>query len=78
MNNVIKIINKHITHISNYDTEINYYSNKSLNKKNYYNFYNDNLNSRKVENISLSQQTDITNNIMKRIHRLLTISIIII
>ena len=31
---VIKKVNKHIKHINNYDTEINHYSNKSLNKKN--------------------------------------------
>ena len=28
--NVIKRINKHIKHINNYDTEVNYYSKKSL------------------------------------------------
>ena len=60
---VIKKVNKHIKHINSYDTEINYYSKKSLNKKDYYNFYNDNLNFRKIEHISLSQQTNITNNI---------------
>ena len=63
--NVIKKVHKHIKHINNYDTEINYYSKKSLNKKNYYNFYNDSFNFRKIENISLSQQTDITNNIIE-------------
>ena len=63
--NVIKKVHKHITRINNYDTEINYYSKKSLNKKNYYNFYDDNFNSRKIKNISLSQQTDITNNIIE-------------
>ena len=41
---------------------MNYYSKKSLNKKSYYNFYNDNLNLKKIENVSLSEQTDITNN----------------
>ena len=51
-----------ITHIHNYDTEISY-SKQSLNKRNYYNFYNDYFNSRKIENISIPQQTDITNNI---------------
>ena len=61
--NVIKKVYKHIKHINKYDTEINHYSKKSPNKKNYYTFYNDNFNFRKVENISLSQQTDITNNI---------------
>ena len=63
--NVIKKVNTHIKHINNYDTEINYYSKKSLNKNNYYDFYNDNFNSRKIENISLSQQTDISNNIIE-------------
>ena len=61
--NVIKKVHKHIKHINNYDTEINYYNKKSLNKKQYYNFYHDNFNFRKIENISLTQQTDITNNI---------------
>ena len=42
---------------------MDYFSKKSLNKKNYYNFYNDSSNFRKIENISLSQQTDITNDI---------------
>jgi hypothetical protein len=61
--NVIKKVHKNIKHINNYDTEINYYNKKSLNKKQYYNFYNDYFNFRKIENVSLSQQTDITNNI---------------
>ena len=61
--NVIKRINKHINHMNNYGTGVNYYSNKALNNNNYYNFYNGNFNFRKIENISLSQQTDITNNI---------------
>ena len=39
--NVIQKVNKRIKHISNYGTEINHYSQKSLNKKNYGNFYND-------------------------------------
>ena len=60
--NVIKNVHEHINHINNYDTEITYCK-KSLNNKNYYNFYNDNFNFRKIENISLSQQTGITNNI---------------
>ena len=60
--NVIKKIHKHIKHINNYDTGINYYNKKSLNKKQYYNFYHDDFNFRKIENISLTQQTDITNN----------------
>ena len=61
--NVIKKVNKHIEYINSYDTEIHYHSKKPLNKKNYYNFYNGNFNFRKIENISLSQQTDITNNL---------------
>ena len=52
--NVIKKVHKHIKHINNYDTEVNHYSKKSLHKKNYYNFYNDNFNFRKIVNISLS------------------------
>ena len=56
-------MNKHIKHTNNYDTEINYYNKKSLNKKQHYNFYHDNFNFRKIENIPLSQQTDILNNI---------------
>ena len=44
--NLIKRVNKHIKHINNYDTEINYYSKKSHNKKNNYNFYNDYFNFR--------------------------------
>ena len=60
---VIKQVHKHIKHINNYDTEINYYTKKSLNKKQYYNFYHYIFNFRKIVNISLSQQTDITNNI---------------
>ena len=53
-------------HINNYDTEINYHSKKSLNNNNnnyYYNFFNDDINFRKIGNIRISQQTDITNNI---------------
>ena len=61
--NVIKKVNTHIQHINNYDTEMNYYTKKSLNIHNYYNFYHDTFNFRKIENISLSQQTDVTNNI---------------
>ena len=61
--NVIKKVHKHIKHINNYDTEINYYNKKTLNKKQYYNFYHDYFNFRKIENISITQQTDITNNI---------------
>ena len=60
--NVIKKVNKHIKYINTYDTEIHYNSKKSLNNNYYYKLYNDIFNSRKTENISLSQQTDITNN----------------
>ena len=44
--NVIKKVHKHIKNISNYDTYINYYSKKSLNKEQYYNFYHGNFNFR--------------------------------
>ena len=60
--NVIKKVHKHIKHINNYDTEINHYYKKPLNKKQYYNFYHDTFNFIKIENIPLTQQTDITNN----------------
>ena len=49
-------------HMNNFDTEINSYSKKSLNNKSYCNFYIGNFNFRKIENTSLSQQTDITSN----------------
>ena len=42
---------------------MNYHNKTSLNKKNHYNFYHGTFNFRKIENISLSQQTYITNNI---------------
>ena len=42
-----------------------YYSKKSHNKKQCYNFYHDNFNFRKIQNISLTQQTDITNDIIE-------------
>ena len=48
---------------NSYDTDINYYNKKSPSKKQYYNFYHDNFNFRKIENIPLTQQADITNNI---------------
>ena len=48
---------------SNYDTEINDYNKKPLNKKQQYNFYHGKFNFRKIGNISLTQQTDTTNNI---------------
>ena len=41
--NVIKKVHDHIKHINNHDTELNCYSKKSLNKKNYYNFYHGNF-----------------------------------
>ena len=56
--NLIKHVHKHIKHINNYDSEKNCYNKKSLNKKQYYIFYHDNFNFRRVENISLTQQTD--------------------
>ena len=59
---VIKKVNEHIKHINNHDTEMNYYSKKPLNKNNYYNLYHDSFDFRKIENIPLTQQTDITNN----------------
>ena len=40
-------VNRHIKHISSYDTEINYYSKTSFNKKNYSNFCNGIVNFRK-------------------------------
>ena len=43
---LIKKVHKHIKHINNYDTEINYHNKKSLHKKQYYNFYHDNFNFR--------------------------------
>ena len=61
--NVIKQVHKHINHINNYDTQINYYNKKSLSKQQNYNLYHYNFNFRKIGNISLTQQTDITNNI---------------
>ena len=61
--NVIKKVHTHMKHINNYGTEINYYNKKPLNNKQYYNFYHDSFSFRRVENVSLTQQTDITNNI---------------
>ena len=46
--NAIKKVHKQINHIKKYDTEMNYYRKKSLNKKDYYNFYKDNLDFRKL------------------------------
>ena len=70
--NVIKKLHKHIKHINDYDTEINYHNKKSLNKKQHHNFYHDNFNFRKIENISLTQQTDITNNITETNNQTIT------
>ena len=50
--NVIKQVHKHINHINSYDIEITFYTKKSLNTKQYYNFYHGNFNFRKIENIS--------------------------
>ena len=50
-------------HINNYDAEVNYYNKKPLNKEQYYNFYHGDFNFRNIENISLTQQAYITNNI---------------
>ena len=47
--------------MNSYDTYINHYSKESSNNTNYYIFYNYKFNFRKIENISLSQQSDITN-----------------
>ena len=51
---------------------MNYYNKKSLNKKQDYNFYHDNFNFRKIENTSLTQQTDITNNITETKNQTIT------
>ena len=56
---------EHIKHTNNYDTEINYYNKKSLNKNIYYNLYHDTFNFGKDEIISNSQQTDITSYIIE-------------
>ena len=66
-----KRINKHMKHINNYDAEVNYYNKKSLNKGNIINS-NDTFNFRKIENISISQQTDITNNITETNNQIIT------
>ena len=60
---VIKHVHTHIKHINSYDAEINYYKKGSLNKQQYCNIYHDNFNFRKIDNISLTQQTDTTNHI---------------
>ena len=59
-------------HTSNYGTEVNYYNKKSLNKKQYYNFHHGNFNFRKIENISLTQQPDITYNITETNNQTIT------
>ena len=51
---------------------MNYYNKKSLNKKQYYNFYHDYFNFRKIGNISLTQQADITNNITETNNQTIT------
>ena len=61
--NVTKKVHGHIKHINNYGTEMNYYNKKSFNKKQYCNFYHGSFNFKKNENISLTQQTDITHSI---------------
>ena len=66
-NSIIKIINTRIANI-NYNSgynELTYHNRKPINKQSYCNFYNDTFNFRKIENISLSQQTYITNNIIE-------------
>ena len=70
--NVIKHVHTHIKHIHNYDTEINDYNRKSPNKKQYYNFYHDNFNFKKIEIISLTQQAGITNNIAETNNQTIT------
>ena len=42
--------------MNNYGTEINYYDEKSLNKKNYYYLYHDTFSFRKTEIISNSNK----------------------
>ena len=49
--------------MNKYDTEMNYYNSNSLNKENCSNLYKGTFHFRKTENISLSQQTNIVNNI---------------
>ena len=58
--------------MNNYDTEVNYYNKKSLNKEQYYDFYHGNFNFRKIENVSLTQQTDITNDITETKNQTIT------
>ena len=70
--NVIKHVHKHIKHIHNHGTEINYFNKKSPNNKQYYNSYHGNFNFRKIGNISLTRQTDITNNITETSNQTIT------
>ena len=58
--------------MNDYGTEIKYYSKRNHSKKNYYNFYNDIFNFRKIGNISLSQQTYTTNNTTKSNNQTIT------
>ena len=58
--------------MSSYDTEVNYYNKKPLNKEQYYNFYHGNFNFRKIGDISLSQQADITNHIAETNNQTIT------
>ena len=61
-----------MTHINNYDPEVNFHNKKSPNKKQYYNFYHDTFIFNKIENISLTQQTDITNSITETNNQTIT------
>ena len=70
--NATKKVHKHTKHINDYDTKINYYNKKPHNKKQYYNFYHGYFNFEKIENISLTQQTDITNNITETNNQTIT------
>ena len=70
--NVTKNVHTHIKHINNYDNEVNYYSRKPLNNKQYYNSYNDNFNFRKIENTPLTRQTDITNDVIETTNQIIT------
>ena len=63
--NVLNKLHKHIT-------EINYFNKTSLNMKQCYNFYHGNLNFGKIENISLTQQADISNNITETNNQTIT------
>ena len=69
---VIKHVHEHIKNINNYGIGINFHNKKSLNKKQYYNFYHGNSNLRKIENIPLTQQTDITKSIAETSNQTIT------